>query len=82
MIKIKWGDPAQTYILHDYPNGIAEIDEDEIRARVAFANKQARNWRKSAYEIAGADGGEWKFAYGMEQAAVWQKQADILLSLV
>jgi len=56
MIKVEWGTPAQHYILHDYPNGVAEIPEEQ--------------------------GGEHKFAFGMERAQVWQKQATILKALL
>ena len=82
MIKIGWGTPAQKYILHDYPNGVAEISEEEVVARITFATKQALKWIETAYQMAEDDEGEHRFAYGIEQARIWQEQAYVLQALL
>ena len=78
IVEIHWGSLAQHYILGEYPSGIEKKTRPEIQARIDFAIKQAEKWLGEAYQVAEDGKGEGKFAFGMQQAKVWQQQAKVL----
>ena len=75
MITVPWGTPAAQLILKE------EIDSEELELRITYYHKQSLKWVEVSNEIAFADKGIEKYAYGMEQAQTWKRHARDLESL-
>jgi hypothetical protein len=80
MIKILWTDSARKYFLREPAN--IEVSPKEVMARIQFAQKQAKEWAKSAVKIALDDNGLEYYACAIQQTKQWQEQANILSDLL